>query len=61
MKTKIGRANPVLTYLVGLLLGSTVASAYIADETASLVVNAVFVVGVFALVVFGEISNRGKG
>jgi len=57
----IGRANPVLTYLVGLLLGGSVASAYLSEEGASLVVNVVFVVGILALVVFGEIANRTDG
>ncbi len=48
----------MLTYLVGLLLGGTVASAYLADESSSLVINLAFAVAVFALVVLGEVSHR---
>jgi len=56
-----GRANPLLTYLVGLLLGGTVAWAYINDEPTTLLLNASFVLLVFALVAISEVSHRSEG
>lgn len=53
-----GRANPFLTYIVGLLLGGTVAWAYINDEATTLVLNVSFVLVVFALVAISEVSHR---
>ena len=57
----LGRANPLLTYLVGLLLGGSVARAYIADEGETLVLNAFFMLTVLALVVLSEVSHRSGG
>lgn len=53
-----GRANPLLTYIVGLLLGGTVAWAYINDEATTLLLNASFVLVVFALVAISEVGHR---
>lgn len=51
----IGRANPLLTYFVGIFLGWSVTSS----EGPTAIINASFIVVVFALVVLGEISHRG--
>lgn len=58
MLEDLGRANPLLTYLVGILLGGSVARAYIADEGEALALNAFFMLTVLALVVLSEVSYR---
>lgn len=51
----LGRANPLLTYFVGIFLGWSVTSS----EGGTAIVNGAFIVVVFALVVLGEMSHRG--
>jgi len=58
MDIDLGRANPVLTYAVGLFLGWSATSSHAAGEGSAVLINASFAVAVFALVVLGEISHR---
>jgi len=58
MDMDLGRANPLLTYVLGILLGGAIVSAYLADEDAAFLINLAFMVAVFALIVLGEVSHR---